>query len=246
LQVRGSLTVWFAAGAIAAWRTVARTTRGGQTHYSDLAIVKALTPCAVFRRALRQIEGLIGSILQLLGLDLTVPDHSTMSRRAKSLELPRMRSGRRPMHLLADSTGLRLCGPGDLLDSYGGPIASFTADGAYDRDDNYAAVAARSRRAAVVIPPRSSAVISTADSAPPTQRDRHIAAIAKHGRMGWQRRSGYNRRAFAEADVSRWKRIVADGLRSRTDDRQSTKVAIEACALKRMLELVRPEYLRIA
>jgi hypothetical protein len=44
---------------------------------------------AVFRLALRQTEGLIGSVLQLLGLDLAVPDHSTLSRRAETLEVPR-------------------------------------------------------------------------------------------------------------------------------------------------------------
>ncbi len=44
---------------------------------------------AVFRLALRQTEGLIGSIIGLLGLDLAAPDHSTLSRRAKTLEVPR-------------------------------------------------------------------------------------------------------------------------------------------------------------
>ena len=58
-----------------------RTGRGGQPKYSALAIATALTLRAVFRLALRQTEGLIGSILQLLGLDLAVPDHSTLSRR---------------------------------------------------------------------------------------------------------------------------------------------------------------------
>jgi hypothetical protein len=70
----------------------------------------------VFRLALRQTEGLISSILRLLGLDLAVPDHSTLSRRAEALEVPETCiSSRRPVHLLADSTGLRLCGPGEWL-----------------------------------------------------------------------------------------------------------------------------------
>ena len=73
LRQRGSLTVWFTEEAIAAWRAEPRTTRGGQPHYSALAIRTALTLRAVFRLALRQTEGLIGSILQLLGLDLAVP-----------------------------------------------------------------------------------------------------------------------------------------------------------------------------
>jgi Transposase DDE domain len=70
----------------------------------------------MFRLALRQTEGLIGSILQLLGLGLAVPDHSTLNRRAETLEVPRPRCGREPVHLLVDSTGLRLCGPGGWLD----------------------------------------------------------------------------------------------------------------------------------
>ncbi len=74
LRQRGSLTVWFTDDAIAAWKAAPRTTPGGQPHYSDLAITTALTLRAVFHLALRQTEGLIGSILQLLGLDLPVPD----------------------------------------------------------------------------------------------------------------------------------------------------------------------------
>src|SRR5918997_1845297 len=70
LRARGSLTVWFSEGAVAAWAAEPRTTRGGQPHYSALAITTALTLRAVFRLALRQTEGLIGSILQPLGLDL--------------------------------------------------------------------------------------------------------------------------------------------------------------------------------
>ena len=112
---RGSLTVWFTEEAIMAWRAEPRTTRGGQPRYSALAIRTALTLRAVFRLALRQTEGLIGSILQLLGLDLAVPDHSTLSRRAETLEVPRLQYRTGPIHLLVDSTGLRLCGPGEWL-----------------------------------------------------------------------------------------------------------------------------------
>ena len=116
LRQRGSLTVWFSEEAIAAWRAEPRTIRGGQPHYSALAIRTALTLRAVFRLALRQTEGLIGSILRLLGLDLAVPDHSTLSRRAEALEvLKPCPSSREPVHLLVDSTGLRLCGPGEWL-----------------------------------------------------------------------------------------------------------------------------------
>src|SRR5437764_7267070 len=116
LRQRGSLTVWFTEEATAAWRAEPRTTRGGQPRYSALAITTALTLRAVFRLALRQTEGLIGSIVRLLGLDLAIPDHSTLSRRAETLQVfPRPRSGTEPVHLLVDSTGLKLCGPGEWL-----------------------------------------------------------------------------------------------------------------------------------
>ena len=88
LRQRGSLTVWFTEAAVAAWHAEPRTTPGGQPHYSSLAIATALTLKAVFRLALRQTEGLIGSLMRLLGLDLPIPDHTTLSRRAVTLEVP--------------------------------------------------------------------------------------------------------------------------------------------------------------
>jgi hypothetical protein len=92
-----------------------------------------LTLRAVFRLALRQTEGSIGSILQLLGLDLAVPDHSTLSRRAETLVIAKLSPNPRgSVHLLVDSTGLQLCGPGEwLIDKQGpadaGPGASCTS-----------------------------------------------------------------------------------------------------------------------
>ncbi len=292
LRQRGSLTVWFTDAAVAAWRAEPRTTPGGQPHYSALAILTALTLRAVFRLALRPTEGLIGSILRLLGLELAVPDRTTLSRRAEGLPVPRPRPASEPVHLLVDSTGLRLCGPGawlvekhgtttrrswrklhigvdagtgriaavaltgdetddgsqvgPLLDQVTGPVASLTADGAYDPDAGYGAVAERHPEAAGVVPPRSSAVPSAASETEPTQRDQHLRSIAQHGRVGWQEASGYNHRALAEAAISRYKRVIGDALRSRTDRRRTTEVAIAVYALNRMLELGRPESVRIA
>src|ERR687885_65250 len=274
LRQRGSLTVWFTEEALAAWRAAPRTTRGGQPWYSPLAFLTALTLRAVFRLGLRQTEGLIGSILRLLRLELAVPDHTTLSRRAATLEVPRSRSGGGPLHLLVDSTGLKLDGPGEwlvekygarrrrawrklhpgvdadtgrieaveltgyetddgsrvgpLLDQVTDPLASFTGDGAYDRADVYGAVAERHPEAAVVVPPRKDAVPSEAAATEPTRRDRHLRCIAERGRLGWQKASGYNRRALAEAAVSRYERVIGDALRSRTDRRQATEAAIAA------------------
>jgi len=64
--------------------------------------------------------------------------------------------------------------------------------------------------------------------------------------MGWQKRSGYTRRALVETAISRLKRVIGDALRSRTDGRRATAVAIAISALNRMLELGRPESVRVA
>ena len=115
------VTVWFTDEAIEAWAAEPRTTRGGQPWSSALAILTALTLRAVFRLACRQAEGLIGSVVGLLGLALRVPDHTTLSRRAATLKVPqpRLHAGRRgdvgPLHLLVDSTGLKLCAAGEWL-----------------------------------------------------------------------------------------------------------------------------------
>ena len=117
LRQRGSLTIWFTTEAIEGWLAVPRTTPGGQPWYAPLAILTGLSLRAVSRLALRQTEGLIGSIVGLLGLALAVPDHATLSRRAKTLEMscPPPRHASEPLHLLVDSTGLRLCGAGEWL-----------------------------------------------------------------------------------------------------------------------------------
>jgi hypothetical protein len=292
LRQRGSLTVWFSEEAITAWRAEPRTTRGGQPHYSALAIRTALTVRAVFRLPLRQTEGLIDSILKLLGLDLAVPDHSTLSRRAETLEIARPIARTGPVHLLVDSTGLQLCGAGEwlvekhgtqrrwswrklhigvdaetgqilaselttsdgedgsqvelLLDQITGPLASFIGDGAYDQTSVYETVAEHHPNADVIVPPRSTAVPSDTAESAPTQRDRHLQSIAEHGRIGWQKQSGYTRRALVESAISRFKRVIGDALRSRTDRRRATETAIAVSALNRMLELGRPESIRIA
>jgi IS5 family transposase len=308
LRRRGSLTVWFSDEVIEAWKASPRTGRGGQPEYSDLAILTGLTLKAVFRLAYRQTEGLIGSVIGLLGLDLAVPDHSTLCRRAETLEVPRPKprgagagaddaaggadGGAEPLHLLVDSTGLKLIGAGEwlvekhgtkrrrswrkmhlgvdadtgrivaatltdrdeddasqvgpLLDQVAEPVASVTADGAFDQDRVYADVAERHPDADVIVPPRSTAVPSATAETVPTQRDRHLQLIAEKGCMGWQKATGYNARARAEAAISRYKRVIGDGLHSRTDRRRATEVNVGVHALNRMLELGRPESVRIA
>ena len=294
LRQRGSLTVWFTDEAVEGWRAAPRTTPGGQPWYSPPAILTALTLRAVFRLALRQTEGLIGSILQPLGLALSVPDHSTLSRRAKTLEVPRPQPRRdgEPLHLLVDCTGLKLCGAGEwlvekhgaktrrswrklhigvdaetgqivaaaltakevddgaevgpLLDQVEDSIASFTGDGAYDQEGVSTAVTERHPAAAIIVPPRSTAVLSETAEGAPTRRDRHLQHIGEHGRAAWQKASGYTKRARVEAAVGRFKHVIGDGLRSRTNERRATEVSVAVHALNRMLEFGRPIPVRFA
>jgi hypothetical protein len=109
----------------------------------------------------------------------------------------------------------------------------------------YASVSGRYPTAAIIVPPRSTAVPSwTAESAP-TQRDRHLQLIAERGRRAWQRASEYTKRARAEAAISRYKRVIGDGLRSHPDERRATEAGVTVHVLNRMLALGRPKYVRL-
>jgi hypothetical protein len=113
LRKRGDITVWFDEDAVDAWNAARSGRPGGQRRYSDLAIVTALTLRVVFHLALRQTEGFVASLIRLMGLDLETPDHTTLSRRNSKAEVPpiaRMHDG--PIHLVIDSTGLKMVGDG--------------------------------------------------------------------------------------------------------------------------------------
>ena len=81
LRQRGSITFWFSEDVIEQWHPKTGGKRGGQTLYSDIAIETSMTVRAVFGQALRQTEGLLTSLIELMGLSIKAPDHSTVSRR---------------------------------------------------------------------------------------------------------------------------------------------------------------------
>src|SRR5512134_2343770 len=156
-----------------------------------------------------------------MNLEVGIPDHTTLSRRSAAMPLALDLSGAKgPVHVVIDSTGLKVYGAGEwhrethgsrgrrgwrklhlavdpdsgqilacdltdkdvgdpsrvgaLLDQITGDIASVTADGAYDGEPVYRAVADRAPEAAIVIPPRATATLSTRADQAPIQRDRHI------------------------------------------------------------------------
>jgi hypothetical protein len=293
LRRRGSLTVWLTAEALSCWAAPRRKTRGGQPRYSDLAIETTLTLGLVFGLRLRQAEGLLESVLQLMGLALAVPDHTTLSRRARTWQSPNESRDRPglpagPLHILVDSTGLQVHGAGQwleekhgarsrrgwrklhlaldadsgeiiahiltdqdtgdvsqvapLLDQIDSPIGQFTADGAYDGKPTYDAVIDHSAAAAIVIPPRVNAVEPIGDR-PPGQRDQHIAAISRNGRMKWQVSNDYGKRSLVETAIGRYKSI-GRRLRARSLPAQQTEVATGCAVLNRMLACARPKSVR--
>jgi hypothetical protein len=114
---RGSLTVWFSEEAVAAWHAPATRERGGQPIYSTIAIETGLALRLVFLQPLRQTEGLLRSVADVLGVDIAVPDHTTLSNSVGGLTILLKRPDRaEPLHLLVDSTGLKIYGEGEWLD----------------------------------------------------------------------------------------------------------------------------------
>jgi hypothetical protein len=195
---------------------------------------------------LRQTEGFMSSVLDLMGIDVPVPDHTTLSRRTRSWELSsrrnrplpggpaacagrqqgfagqwleekhgaRSRRSWRKLHLALDANSGEIVAhrltdqnrddPSQvepLLSQIDGKIDRFMADGAYDGKPAYQMVLRHSSSAIVVVPPRSTAVES-GDTGPPGQRDRHIAAIARNGRLKWQAATGYGKRARIETAIA--------------------------------------------
>jgi hypothetical protein len=110
LRGRGDLTIWFSDEAIKSWRALPSGKPGGQRIYANIAIEAALTIRMVFHLPLRQTEGFLRSLVEKLELNIPIPDHTTLSRRDKTLgEIPFCAvASNRPIHLLIDSTGLRI------------------------------------------------------------------------------------------------------------------------------------------
>jgi hypothetical protein len=114
LVQRGDVTLWMSADAQAAWRRAPSGQPGGQERFSDLAITTALTLRLVFRLPLRQTEGFLRSVLSLIAVDLEAPDHTTVSRRSRHLDVELRRVPvKGPIHLIVDSTGLSIGGEGE-------------------------------------------------------------------------------------------------------------------------------------
>jgi hypothetical protein len=115
LKQRGSLTIWVSEDALQHWTTEEKTGQvGASPTYTDLAIATMATVQAVYHLAGRQTQGFLQSLFGLMKLALTVPDHSTLSRRRGSLTVElSVRKTREARHLVIDSTGVKVFGEGE-------------------------------------------------------------------------------------------------------------------------------------
>ncbi|MPR11581.1 IS5 family transposase [Microvirga tunisiensis] len=245
-----------------------------------------------FGRPWRQTEGMLASILRLLGLDLPVPDHTTFSRRSANLTIAKpLGTAGGPVNVVIDSTGLKVFGAGEwqrekhggqghrtwrklhlavnpdtgeilaselttteggdasqvgpLLSQISGPIASVTADGAYDGEPVYRTIAERDPAVAVIVPPRSTAVPSDNAETAPTQRDRHLQTIQARGRLGWQKMVNYGWRSLGEVAMMRYKTLIGRRLHARTLSTQKSEAAAGCKVINIMTQLGMPVSQRI-
>jgi hypothetical protein len=285
----GDIRVWLSQEAIAGWRAQGRTTPGGQRRFSNLAVETTLILGAVYRLPLRQSEGFVRSLIELMRLDLIVPDHTTLSRRRRTVQVDEYRWPRKgPVDIVIDSTGLKFFGAGEwarakhgetrrswrklhisvnphdneiiaheltdddtsdaamiggLVANSGGNIRTVIADGAYDGEPNYRAIrAARPARSPpkIVIPPSKPSIPDKGQPHGGSERERHAAEIARHGRMAWQRRHRYGKRSLVETAISRIKSINDGRLTSRTFGAQQNEVALHTKIANRNMQVARP------
>ena len=221
-----------------------------------------------------------------MNLDLTAPDHTTLSRRAGSLDVaPHRYPSSGPIDLIVDSTGLSIFGQGQwaaakhgrrgsqgwmelhlavdgtgtivaetltdanvddastgvkLIEQVDARIDTVVADAAYDTRPFYRAAA--DRDANVVVPPTRKA---RPKPNPRTPRDRTIHRVSEVGRRRWKKEVGYHRQARVENAVFRYKTIIGRRLRSRRGDTRRTESRIAVNLLNRMMNLGRPDSIKI-
>lgn len=116
LKQRGSLTLWLSEDIAQQWYHQGEPKKGGQFIYANECILLLLTLKVTFKLAFRQLEGFACSLMSLLEVDLTVPDYSQMCRRQKGLSVPmgiHQRLLSEPVHIVIDSSGLKVYGEGE-------------------------------------------------------------------------------------------------------------------------------------
>lgn len=200
-----------------------------------------------------------------MGLDVETPDHTTLSRRSATAVVPPpvpVQAG--PIHLIIDSTGLKMVGDGEWhvlkhtsankrrcwrklhlgVDAKGFIVASeLTESGVDDASVGTEMIreqGPRISRFTAVIPPRKDATLSTSGDDVLRQRDAAIIRIEEVSRRRWRKESGAHQQARAENAMLRYKRIIGEALRARKMAAQRTETRIAVSLLNRMTTLGKP------
>ena len=226
------------------WEAAPTGKRGRQPDYSDAAIQICLTMKVLFGIALRQTTGFVESLLGLISLDWAVPDFSTLSRRQKTLKvnIP-FRGSAGPLHLLIDSTGIKVVGDAPMLPELLNQIppeqeiASITADGAFDTRKCHEAIAERG--AVAIIPPRKNAKPRKPDTVGAIARNEALRASRRFGRTIWRRWTGYHRRSRVETKMHCVK-LLGQRLMARDFDRQVAEFQVRVAVLNGFTALGTP------
>lgn len=114
LKNRGRITLWISDAAINSWAFTGSRERGGKIVYSDLAIKTCLTIKQVIHLKLRQTEGFVNSLFEIMSIDKKAPDYSTLSRRAGNLQIElKAKKQKGNIDIIVDSTGLKVYGEGE-------------------------------------------------------------------------------------------------------------------------------------
>lgn len=110
---RYSLTMWISEDIKKAWKHAGPPQRGAQFEYSDMAIETMLTLKELFHLTNRGVEGFVRSLFELMNVDLSVPDHTTLSTRGKTLGVKIVKRMKGPVTIIVDSSGLKVYGEGE-------------------------------------------------------------------------------------------------------------------------------------
>lgn len=113
LVQRGSITFWLSDDFEKTWMHAGKKQRGSQFDYSDQAVLVMLTIKEVFHLTNRGVEGFVRSLFQMLKINLPVPDHSTLSKRGKTLKVKLPKKTSQSLKIVMDSTGLKIYGEGE-------------------------------------------------------------------------------------------------------------------------------------
>ncbi len=247
LKRRGSLTIWF--DPEMNWDAEPSGKRGRSRTFSDAAIQTCLTIKVLFGMALRQTTGFVESLLWLTGLDWVVPDFSTICRRQRTLavNIP-YRGAKGPLHLLIDSTGIKVEGEGEWnARKHGGTKRRVWRKVHIGIDEQTLEVRAveitgSNTGDAPMLPhllnqiPHDQEIGSvTTDGAYDTRRCHNAIADALRasrylGRALWRNWSGYHRRSRVETKMHCVK-LLGQRLMARDFDRQVAEVQVRVAIL---------------